>query len=219
VGIAFVMRYARRLKASPERSIVAKMAEENRSHFLKGAADTDDALPRMTPVRSIILILFGLTFAWMIYGVVFLGWWMAEMSALFLLMSIVIWIVGRLDAASRMDEHGFVDAFVDGARDLLGVALIIGVARGVVVMMDAGKITDTILHSAEGMVTGLSETRRPSRSRCPCRRASSRIRARAAAAPAIRRQRSRRPATTRPQIQTHDRSGPRQAFFGQAAAR
>ena len=45
---------------------------------------------------------------------------------------------------------------MDGARDLLGVALVIGIARGIVVVMDAGSITDTILFWAEGAVTGLS---------------------------------------------------------------
>ncbi|WP_436644002.1 YfcC family protein [Microbaculum sp. FT89] len=156
-GISFVMRYARRVKTDPSNSFVFDMHEDNRAHFLKGSESGDSAFPEMTRIRSIILMLFGLTFAVMIYGVVGRGWWMAEMSALFLLMSIVIWLVGRLDDASRMDEHQFVDTFVDGARDLLGVALIIGVARGVVVIMDAGRITDTILNGAAKLVGGLSE--------------------------------------------------------------
>ncbi|KUJ77129.1 YfcC family protein [Ruegeria profundi] len=155
-GIAFVMRYAKRVKVDPSASVVADQAEENRRHFLKGSAG-DDALPELTRTRSIILLLFGITFAIMIYGVVVLGWWMAEMSGLFLVMSIIVWWVGKMDEGSRMDEATFVETFVDGARDLLGVALIIGVARGVVVIMDAGKITDTILAGAEGFVSGLSE--------------------------------------------------------------
>jgi uncharacterized ion transporter superfamily protein YfcC len=132
------------------------MAEANRAHFLKGAGG-DDGFPDLTRTRSVILALFGATFAVMIYGVVAAGWWMAEMSGLFLVMSIVVWVVGKFNETSRMDEATFVETFVDGARDLLGVALIIGVARGVVVIMDAGKITDTILFGAEGYVSGLSE--------------------------------------------------------------
>ncbi len=156
-GIAFVVRYAQRVKNNPSSSIVADMAEDNQAHFLKGAEKEGDTLPVMTTTRSVILTLFGLTFAVMIYGVVALDWWMGEMSALFLLMAIAVWVVGKFDESSRVDEETFVNTFVDGARDLLGVALIIGVARGVVVIMDAGKITDTILHSAEGFVSGLSE--------------------------------------------------------------
>ncbi|MCA0928206.1 YfcC family protein [Ruegeria profundi] len=155
-GIAYVMRYATRVKADPSASVVADQAEENRTHFLKGS-EGNDAFPEMTSTRSVLLALFGLTFAIMIYGVVALGWWMGEMSGLFLVMSIIVWWVGKFDEGSRMDEATFVETFVDGARDLLGVALIIGVARGVVVVMDAGKITDTILAGAEGFVTGLSE--------------------------------------------------------------
>ena len=155
-GIGFVMRYAKRVKADPAASLVADQAEDNRAHFLKGS-EGQDGFPQFTTVRSLILALFGLTFVVMIYGVVALEWWMGEMAGLFLVMSIVVWWVGKFDASSRMDEHTFVETFVEGARDLLGVALIIGVARGVVVIMDAGKITDTILAEAEGYVSGLTE--------------------------------------------------------------
>ena len=55
-----------------------------------------------------------------------------------------------------MGEEDFTTTFVNGARDLLGVALVIGIARGIVVIMDAGKITDTILFWSEGAVKGLS---------------------------------------------------------------
>jgi len=157
IGILYVMRYARRVQAEPSRSIVADMATENRNFFLKSSEEEGDNLPELTTIRSVILGLFGLTFVAMIYGVVAMDWWMGEMSGLFLAMAIVVWIVAKFGPETRMDEKTLVDTFVDGARDLLGVALIIGVARGVVVIMDAGKITDTILHSAEEFVMGLSE--------------------------------------------------------------
>lgn len=156
VGIVYVMRYARRIKADPTRSVVAAQHDENIAHFLKGA-DLGSPLPEFTRVREIILSLFALTFVIMLYGVIARGWWMAEMSALFLGMAILVWIVGKFSPETRMDEHSFVDTFVDGARDLLGVALIIGVARGIVVMMDAGKITDTILHTLAGGLSGMGE--------------------------------------------------------------
>ena len=76
---------------------------------------------------------------------------MGEMSGLFLASAILIGFI------TRPGEASFVDSFVNGARDLLGVALIIGLARGIVVVMDAGKITDTILHWAELSVSGLGK--------------------------------------------------------------
>jgi uncharacterized ion transporter superfamily protein YfcC len=154
-GILFVMRYAQRVKADPARSVVAAQREDNIQHFLKGA-EVGAPLPEFTRVREIILGLFALTFVLMLYGVIARGWWMGQMSALFLGMSIVTFFVAKFDRETKMDEGTFVDTFVNGARDLLGVALIIGVARGIVVVMDAGKITDTILHAREAALGGLA---------------------------------------------------------------
>lgn len=155
-GIVFVMRYAARVRIDPSTSIVADQREANIEYFLKGTG-RGEALPAFTRVRSIILALFGITFAIMLYGVIRLGWWMAEMSALFLGMSILTWIVAKFSVDTSLDEETFVNTFVNGARDLLGVALIIGVARGIVVVMDAGKITDTILHGLAGMLAGFGD--------------------------------------------------------------
>ena len=47
-----------------------------------------------------------------------------------------------------------MDTFVAGCADLLGVALIIGISRGITVLMNDGKITDTILHWGEAALSG-----------------------------------------------------------------
>ena len=65
------------------------------------------------------------------------------MTASFLLFAIIIGLIGR------MGEGELTTSFVDGARDLLGVALIIGIARGITVIMNNGQITDTVLHWIE----------------------------------------------------------------------
>ncbi len=147
ICVAWVMRYARKVRKDPSLSIVADKQEENLAHFLgnKGEQSLE-----FTPVRKIILVIFALAFAVMIYGVAVLGWWMAEISAVFLASAIIVGLI------ARMSEEELTSTFINGARDLLGVALIIGIARGIVVIMDKGMITHTILHSAEGMVTGLS---------------------------------------------------------------
>ena len=135
------------VQADPTTSIVYDKYEENKAHFL---GNTSDEKLDFTTTRKLILTIFGGSFAVMIYGVSVAGWWMAEISAMFLAATIIVGIV------ARMSEEEFTTSFIDGARDLLGVALIIGIARGIVVVMDRGMITDTILFSAEQMVTGLS---------------------------------------------------------------
>ena len=97
--------------------------------------------------------MFGLAFGVMMYGVIpwedlniplpTLWWWFPEMTASFLLFSVIIGLIGGLS------EEDLTGSFVDGARDLLGVALIIGIARGITVVMNNGQITDTVLNWAE----------------------------------------------------------------------
>ncbi|UGS42308.1 YfcC family protein [Pseudocitrobacter corydidari] len=146
VCTAWVMRYARKVRRDPSLSIVADKMAENQAHFLGNKSSQS---LEFTPVRKLILIIFALAFAVMIYGVSVQGWWMAEISTVFLASAIVVGII------ARMSEEELTSTFINGARDLLGVALIIGIARGIVVIMDKGMITHTILHSAEGIVSGL----------------------------------------------------------------
>lgn len=149
ICVLWVMRYARRVRQDPSSSLVADLMETNRAHFLGNRSG--DSIP-FTVTRKIILVIFTASFAVMIYGVAVRGWWMGEISGVFLAAAIITGVV------ARMSEEAFTSTFIDGARDLLGVALIIGIARGIVVVMDNGMITHTILHSAENLVTGLSTT-------------------------------------------------------------
>ena len=149
ICIAYVMVYAHCVKQDPSRSAVAKQLEEHKAFFLKRQA-AEEHSDHLTGIQSVVLVLFALTFAVMIWGVSSQGWWMARMSALFLGAAIVIGLLARLG------EKALTGRFVDGARDLLGVALVVGLARGIVVIMEQGLIADTILHAAEQSVGGLS---------------------------------------------------------------
>jgi uncharacterized ion transporter superfamily protein YfcC len=155
VGIWWVMRYAAKVKAAPEASLVADMRVANEEHFKSTAEGAS-----LTRRQQVVLLLFFGAFAAMIVGVIpwaDLGvtfvptkyWWFPEMTASFLAFSILIGIAGKFR------ETDFTSTFVDGARDLLGVALIIGIARGVTVIMTNGQITDTVLNWCEQAVAGL----------------------------------------------------------------
>ncbi|WP_119165287.1 YfcC family protein [Algihabitans albus] len=150
--VIYVMRYAERVRANPDHSIVADRRASNEAHFLKGRTLSEGAERiDFTATRKLVLAVFAASFGVMIWGVSAGGWWMAEMSALFLVAAILVGVIARIG------EEDFTNTFVDGARDLLGVVLVIGIARGIVVVMDAGNITDTILFWSENAVSGLSE--------------------------------------------------------------
>ncbi|NTU84253.1 MAG: YfcC family protein [Chloroflexales bacterium] len=158
LGVWWVLRYARRVREEPSRSLVANMKEENEQHFLhkEGGA----AQPVLDSKRKRILGLFVLAFLIMIYSVIpwsdlglpipTLGWWFPELGALFLVFAIIIGLV------ARMGEIELIDNFIDGARDLLGVALVVGLARGISVIMNNGLIIDTVLHAMEQSLGNLA---------------------------------------------------------------
>ena len=146
----YVMRYAKRVKEDPSRSVVAKQWDAHRAYFLQ-KHDASEEKSVLTGMQSIALVIFALTFGVMIWGVSSQGWWMAQMGGLFMGAAILIGVIGRLG------EKKLTESFVDGARDLLGVALVVGLARGIVVIMEQGMIADTILNSAETTLGGLPE--------------------------------------------------------------
>lgn len=149
-AIWFVMGYAARVKRDPSASVVGVGA--GKLHV--SAAEKTD----LTAKRKWILVLFALTFAVMIYGVIpfdemglplpVLGWWFPELSALFLTAGIVIGVI------DRMGEETIAECFVAGCADLLGVAFIIGISRGITVLMNAASVTDTVLHWGETALSG-----------------------------------------------------------------
>ena len=159
IGIWWVLRYAERVRTDPDASVVADLRVANEQHF-KATTDTEGEVT-LTGRHKLILTLFALAFVVMIYGVIpwedigisitTLWWWFPEMTASFLLFAIIIGLVGG------MREGELTTTFVDGARDLLGVALIIGVARGITVIMNNGQITDTVLHWAEEALGDVGE--------------------------------------------------------------
>jgi uncharacterized ion transporter superfamily protein YfcC len=160
IGIWFVLRYAQRVQRDPSTSLVYDMKEANERHF-SAAADADTGEVVLTGQHKLVLGVFGAAFLVMIYGVIpwedlgigvpTLWWWFPEMTASFLLFAILIGLIGR------MNEGELTSTFVDGARDLLGVALIIGIARGITVVMNNGQITDTVLHWAEEALGDVGE--------------------------------------------------------------
>lgn len=154
--IWYVMAYAARVKADHSKSLMADRRSEFLEHF--SSLRPEESRP-LTGVQKLALLLFAFTFLVMIYAVIpfdeiglplpALDWWFPELSALFLAASVL------LGSLCRLREQELVASFVSGAAELLGVAFIIGISRGITVVMNSGRITDTILNLGEGVLTGV----------------------------------------------------------------
>jgi uncharacterized ion transporter superfamily protein YfcC len=106
-------------------------------------APNDDTLPDAAPDsrRVIVLVLVVATFVAFVYGIMQLGWDFDQMSALFFAMGALAGLVGGLGAG------GTAQAFVTGFTSMTYAAMLIGFARAIFVVLDEGRIIDTIVHA------------------------------------------------------------------------
>lgn len=145
VCILYILWYGKKVQKDPSKSILFEQKEEiEQLYFSKRTATTT-----LSNAQKIALFLFLMCFIIMIYGVSQLEWWFEEMTAVFLAGSVLIGLI------LKIKEKQFVSEFIKGASDLLGVALIIGIARGVSIIMDEGMIIDTVLHFASSLTEGM----------------------------------------------------------------
>lgn len=180
IATIFVYRYAVKVQKDPSQSLVYKDYKENQKKF--AVADIKEV---MSTKQKVVMVLFGLAFFIMILGLVpwstlnenwtffetmnqwlmdlpiigtLLGqqlvplgsWYFMEITMLFFLMAVIIGVYYRIP------EGEIVSTFIEGARDLLGVALVVALARGIQVVMNEGMITATILHIGEQNLSNLS---------------------------------------------------------------
>ena len=104
---------------------------------------------KFTCKRKIALLIFLIGFSIMIFGVIALDWWFEHMAAVFLGFSIILmFFLGK-------GEYKGIEIFVKGAGDFVGVAMIIGLARGINITLEEGKISDTLLNGLSNLINGL----------------------------------------------------------------
>jgi uncharacterized ion transporter superfamily protein YfcC len=148
ICVIYIIRYAQKIKNDPTKSIVYAQKEDIEGLFPMLITDTNI---KLTSRLKLVLLVFSLCFVVMVYGVSMLEWWFVEMTATFFAGGLLIGII------MNMNETKFVDTFVKGATNLLGVAFIIGIARGVTILMDEGLISDTLLYHSSNLTNGMNK--------------------------------------------------------------
>lgn len=172
ICILFVMSYAKKVKKDKGSTILSlreqNQAEKKFGNFYK----KDEKEVNLTGKQKVTLVLFALTFLVMIIGFIpwgefditffdsFTGWltgsslgnwWFYEAALWFLIMSIIIAII------NKFGEKGFIDTFVDGADDMIGVILVIAIARGASVLMGQTYLDNYIIYNAADLLAKVPE--------------------------------------------------------------
>lgn len=144
----YILRYAARVKKDPAASIVLQTDGPIQPPYEVAISNETAATP--LPLKTkLLLLIYVATFLVMIAGVVFLKWWATEMSALFIASSVLLALI------TRMKENVFTAEFIKGAESLLSVAFIVGVARGVTIILNDGNVSDSILYYTSNGMQGI----------------------------------------------------------------
>lgn len=135
VSIWYVMRYARKVKQNPELSVLYGCDEVERSD--KKQYDKE---VKFTFRRKLCTILFFATIGILLYGTSMLGWYIDEISSLFLAMMVVAGVVG----GSSLNEICLT--FIESTKSVVSSILVIGFTRGILIVMKEALISDTIVY-------------------------------------------------------------------------
>lgn len=172
ISILFVVNYAKKVQKDKGSTFLSLREQKAAERKFGNFEDKEKKEVHLSGKQKVTLILFGLTFLVMIIGFVpwgefgitffdsFTGWltgsslgnwWFYEAALWFLIMSIIIAII------NKFGEKGFVDTYVDGADDMIGVILVIAVARGASVLMSVTHLDNYIIYNAAEFLSRLPE--------------------------------------------------------------
>lgn len=145
--ILYIIRYAKKVRNNPLQSLIYEEDSEKRKLYRnKDQTIEGKHLTARQKYASVAALIF---FSILIYGVIGLGWFMVEMSGLFIIMGIVVGLIAGLTIIQ------ICEGFNEGFRDVLFAAMIVGVARAVGVTLEDGHIMDTIVYGLGSVVGGL----------------------------------------------------------------
>lgn len=151
--IVFTMRYAVKIKKDPKLSVAYESDEEYRKEFAKNGKE----MPPFTLGHKLVLLTVAACMVWTIWGVVSEGYYIPEIASQFFVMGLVSGIIGVVFKLNDMKVNDIAKSFDHGAADLLGAAMCVGMAQGIIIILGGTSATDgtvlnTILHSiSDGM--------------------------------------------------------------------
>ena len=154
--IVFTMRYAVKIKKNPKLSVSYESDSAYRADF--DSSDKNDV--PFTLGHKLVLLDVAAVMAWIIWGVVSKGYYIPEIASQFFVMGLVAGIIGVVFHLNEMRVNDIAKSFEHGAADLLGAAMCVGMAQGIIIILggtdaSAGTVLNTILHGISQAMQGL----------------------------------------------------------------
>lgn len=143
IAVFYVMRYANKVKADPKASLVYEQMQKDM------AEGNTDKTYEFEARHKIVLLVVAAGFAYMVYGVMKMGWYIVELSTIFISIGVVAGLIGGVTPSK------LASAFVLGAKDVTFGALVVGIARAILIVMTQGQIIDTVISALANILSTL----------------------------------------------------------------
>ncbi len=144
VVATIISLYAKKVKANPEKSMVTGISTEG-----MGFSKPLEEYTLNGRQKGVLVVLVGMLIA-IIIGASKLGWYLNEMSAVFIIGGVLAGLV----AGMKVNE--IMDGFAEGAKNAANIALIVGIARSIQVVLENGQIMDTVINALSSPLQGMS---------------------------------------------------------------
>jgi len=155
-GVIFTMLYARKIKRDPTSSV----AYESDAYYRNQMTQSDAAAAPFTLGQGLVLLTILVTIVWTVWGVVVKGYYIPEIASQFFVMGLVAGIIGCVFKLNGMRASDIASSFQSGAADLVGAALVVGMAQGIVIVLGGTdpttpSVMNTILYTLGNLLSGV----------------------------------------------------------------
>ena len=135
ISVVYVLIYAKKVKAYPEKSLCYEETVEMKKEMAINDSEND----KMTIGHVITLLSFLAGIVLIVIGFLKFGWYMTQLSAVFMGIAFIAAMT------SKMKANDFCEYFTEGAKSVTLAALVIGLSRGILVIIESASIIDTII--------------------------------------------------------------------------
>lgn len=154
VGILYTWFYAKKIRKNPLLSV----AYESDEFYRKDFKEKDIKDIKFTIGHKLVLLTIVLGMVWVVYGVIKYEYYIPEIATIFFAMGLASGIIGVIFKLNNMNINDISISFREGAKDLVGAAIVVGMAQGIVLVLgDSSPVNNSVLNTLlHGMGTALS---------------------------------------------------------------
>ncbi|WP_082232251.1 putative basic amino acid antiporter YfcC [Halobacillus massiliensis] len=157
IGTWYTWRYANKVRKNPASSLSYTSDEYFRKDF-----EQNDLNVNFKKGHLLVILTVAAGISWIIWGVIENAYYIPEIASQFFTIGLVAGIIGVIFKLNNMRVNDIAEGFAQGAKDLLPAALVVGMAKGIIIILGgddpaSASVLNTILHSAGQIFNGMPE--------------------------------------------------------------